>query len=133
VARGLRRRRLNELVAAGVLAEEPHRSLRGLIIRFRSPERDPAPRLDAERRLRAAVAEPPAEGAPTETADERTAALAALVYVARLGDHVFGAEYRGDVEQRLSAYAAASWATPAVRSAVRAAYAGMMTAAPGRG
>jgi hypothetical protein len=124
LARGLRRRRLDELIAAGILAEETYGALGGLITRSRFPELDPAPRRDAGRRLRGL-----ARGAGAG-ADERTRALAALVYAAGQGEHVFGAEY-AEVEQRIARLAEAHWATPALRAAVRAVYAGMMSAAMG--
>ncbi len=126
LARGLRRRRLDELIAAGILGEEEDRALGGLITRMRFPELDPGPRLEIERRLYALVdgTDPGADG------DERTVALAALLYVADQGQHVFGQRY-GEVQPRLAQLAEAHWATPALRAAVRAVYAGMMTAALG--
>ncbi len=122
LARGLRRRRLDALIAAGILGEQAQSALGGLITRSRFPELDPAPRRDAERRLHALL-----RGADS---DERTTALAALVYAAGQGEHVFGTGY-AEIEPRLARLAEAHWATPALRAAVRAVYAGTMTAALG--
>lgn len=126
VREGLRRRRLDALVADGVLGQEEHRSFGGLITRLSFPEFDARPRTDAERRLHAAVT-------PGTDPDLRTAALGALIHAAQQGEHVFGPAYTDDTARRLAELAAANWATPAVRAAVRAVYTGLLTATLGTG
>lgn len=121
LARKVRPRLLADLVAAGVLTEQPHRVL-GVLSTRRYPPADPDVRVGIERRLRAAVID---GGAP----DQRTAALAGLLHAAKLGRRVFPGDDRARVKRRLAEIAEGDWAADAVRGAIRAAHAATAAAA----
>lgn len=124
LARGARRRLLRDLVEHQVLTEERYRLL-GVLPARRYPALDPAPKLEIERRLRAALVE-------GQQPDQRTAALASMLSAARLERRVLPDEDHKLVRQRLREVAESDWLGPyseAVRKAVRAAHAATAAAA----
>jgi Golgi phosphoprotein 3 GPP34 len=120
LAKGARRRLLDGLVERGVLAEEQYRRL-GVFAAHRYPATDPAPRLEIEGRLRAAVVD---GGQP----DERTAALASMIAAAGLERRVFPQDDRKLVKRRLKEIAEGDAVADAVRKTIRAAHAATMAA-----
>jgi hypothetical protein len=120
LAKGARRRLLDDLVARGVLAEEEYRRL-GVFAARRYPATDPAAREEIEGRLRAAVVD-------GELPDERTAALASMIAAAGLERRVFPDDDRKLVKRRLKEIADGDAVAEAVRRTIRAAHAATMAA-----
>ena len=104
----------DRLVAAGVLRREGHRAF-GLFPVTRLPSSDPVPEAGVRARLDDVVLR-------GDAADERTAALAALVHVTGLQKTIYPHESREDrrtTKARLSELAEGEWAPTAVRGAVQ--------------
>jgi hypothetical protein len=120
LAKGARRRLLDDLVARGVLTEQEYRRL-GVFPARRYPAADPAPREEIEGRLRAAVVD-------GEQPDERTAALASMIAAAGLERRVFPQDDRKLVKRRLKEIAEGDAVAAAVRRTIRAAHAATMAA-----
>lgn len=118
-AAGLRRRLLDGLVAARVLADEEYRWF-GVLARHRFPERDASTRVDALHRLHAIASD-------DVQPDPPTAALATVVTAAGLGDRVWSDQQHHAVQRRLTGFALGAWASDAVAKAARTAYTRKMT------
>lgn len=111
-AKGVRDQVTERLVAAGALRREERRTL-GLFRTVRYPSGDGGPEALLRSRLDTAVR--------TGLADERTAALAALVSVVGLQRAVFGPQDREErraTRRRLAEFADGQWAAAAVRKAI---------------
>lgn len=124
LARGARRRLLNDLVEQNVLREERYRLL-GVLPARRYPAEDPAPRLEIKERLHGALVE-------GRQPDQRTAALASMLSAAKLERRALPDEDHKLVKRRLREIAESDWLGPysdAVRKAVRAAHAATAAAA----
>ena len=120
LAKGVRRRLLDDLVARGVLTEREYRRL-GVFAARAYPAADPAPRQEIEGRLRAAVVD-------GELPDERTAALASMIAAAGLERRVFPEDDRKLVKRRLKEIAEGDVVAAAVRRTIQAAHAATMAA-----
>jgi hypothetical protein len=120
LAKGVRRRLLDDLVARGVLTEREYRRL-GVFAARAYPAADPAPRQEITGRLRAAVID-------GELPDERTAALASMIAAAGLERRVFPEDDRKLVKRRLKEIAEGDVVAAAVRRTIQAAHAATMAA-----
>jgi hypothetical protein len=120
LAKGVRRRLLDDLVAGGVLTEREYRRL-GVFAARAYPVADPAPRQEIAGRLRAAVID-------GELPDERTAALASMIAAAGLERRVFPEDDRKLVKRRLKEIAEGDVVAAAVRRTIQAAHAATMAA-----
>lgn len=121
LAKGTRRRLLDDLVEAGVLDDVTYKWL-GVFTRHRFPTGRPELRQGVLERLRAVVL----DGRPP---DQRTAGLATLIGAAGLERRLFpDADHRA-VRRRLKEIAEAPWAADAVRKAIDAIHAATIAAA----
>jgi hypothetical protein len=110
IAKGLRRRLLERLAAAGVLDAERSQVL-GLFERTTWPTRDPLVEEEVRQRLHAALI---ARLTPTE----RTVALVALLSAAGLLTKVVPTEDRPALKARAKELSEGDWAAAAVKQAI---------------
>ncbi|MCD0442188.1 GPP34 family phosphoprotein [Glycomyces sp. A-F 0318] len=120
LAKGLKPRVLADLTARGLLREEREKAL-GLFPYRRHLPRSPAVEADARLRLGSAVD-------LGRAGDERTAALASLVFALNMERIVFPERKKGPTRKALKAISEGSWASEATLAAVKAAQAAVVAA-----
>lgn len=120
LARGAKRRTLDDLAARGLMREERDRFL-GIFPFRRYRPRDAAAKAAARHRLATAVDRGRADEA-------RSAALASLVYALNMERTVFPDRKKGPTRKALKAIGEGAWASEATRAVVEAARAALMAA-----